>query len=159
MPLKQGARDLFGSEQITIYDILERPNGISVIIIEKKTNLLFDRNVKKKSRYDFEQDRYSGYNHVYLIVNKKHNEAFLAEAGSNLYDGMTTLYDRARLESVAKLFDFTYINDRSGPLPKIDKEWLADAEFLRIDAVKIGTQDTKFKIKDFSLLSQTTFDK
>ncbi len=156
VPLKQGARDLFGSEQIVIYDILERPNGVSVIIAEKKTNLLFDREVKKKSRYNFARDIYSDYNRVYLIVNKKRNEAFLAEIESNLYADMMAPFGPMRLETKAKQFDFTYVNNRSGPLPKIDKEWLSDAELLRIDAVKIGTQHRTFKIENFSLPSQST---
>jgi hypothetical protein len=45
-----------------------------------------------------------------------------------------------RLETLAKQFDFTNLNDKSEPLPKIDKEWLADAELVRIDAVKTGTE-------------------
>ena len=154
--LKQGARDLFGAEQIIVHDILERPNGISVIICEKKINLLFDRSVKKRSQYDFVENMYSDYKHIYLIVNKNRKEAFLPEVGGNFYTDMTAVYGPTRLGAQAKQFDFTYINDRSGPLPKINKEWLVGAKLVRVDAVKIGTQRTDFKIKDFSLPSQST---
>jgi hypothetical protein len=155
-PLKQGSIDSYGSEQIVVYDILERPNAISVIINEKKINLLFDRSTKKKSRSDMAQDMFSEYNHVYLIVNKKRHEAFLAEEGADLYANMMAAYGPTRLEAVAKQFDFTNLNDRSGPLPKIDKEWLANAELVKIDAVKIGTAQINFTVEGFSLPSQST---
>ncbi len=154
VPLKQGARNLFGSEQIIIYDILERPNGVTIIIAEKKANLLFDRTVEKKSRYDFAHDIYSDFNRVYLIANKKRNEAFLAEVGANLY--MMEAYGPTRLETKAKQFDFTYVNDRNPSLLQIDKEWLKDAELIRLDAVKIGAKQKDFTIENFVIPAQST---
>jgi len=156
VPLKQGAKNSFGAEQVVIYDILEKPDAISVIINEKKINLLFDRSVEKKSRHDLTQDIYSKYTHVYLIVNKKRREAFLPEAGGNLFADMMAAYGPTRLETVIKRFDFTNLNGRSGHLPKIDKEWIANAEFVRIHAVKIGTQQINFVVENFSLPSQST---
>ena len=155
MPLKQGAKDTFGSEQVVIYDVLERPNTISVIVGEKKINLLFDRSVKKKSRSDMARDMFSEYSHVYLLVNKKRHEAFSAEAGGISYANAMAALGPTRLETMAKQFDFTNLNNRSGPLPKLDKEWLADAELVRIDAVKIGTEKIKFTIEEFALPSQS----
>ncbi len=61
-----------------------------------------------------------------------------------------------RLETMAKQFDFTDLNDRSGLLPKLDKEWLADAELVRMDAVQTGTEQINFTIEEFSLPSQST---
>ena len=156
LPLKQGSRDSFDSEQIVVYDILERPNAISVIINEKKTNLLFDRSAKKKSQNDMAQDIFSEYSHVYLIVNKKRQEAFLAEEGGNVYANAMAAFGPTRLETMAKQFDFTNLNDRSELLPKIDKEWLANAELVRIDAVKMGTEEINFTIEEFAIPSQST---
>ncbi len=156
LPLKQGLKDSFGSEQVVIYDILERPNVISVIINEKKINLLFDRSVKRKSQYDLSRDIYSDYNYIYLLVNKKHHEAFLAEVEGNIYANVMAALGPTRLETMAKQFDFTDLNDRSGLLPKLDKEWLADAELVRIDAIKIGIEQINFTIEEFSLPSQST---
>lgn len=156
VPLKQGAKDLFGSEQIIIYDVLERPNGISVVLGEKKTNLLFDRSIKKQSRYDLAIDIYSDFNRVYLIINKKRGEAFLAEVGGHLFADMTAVYGRSRLETKAKLFDFLHVNDRSGSLPKINQGWLTSAELVRIDAVKIAVLHKDFQVKPFLLPAQST---
>jgi len=156
MPLKPGAKNSFGAEQVVIYDILERANAISVIINEQKINLVFDRSVKKRSLGDFAQDMYSEYNHVYLIVNTKRNEAFLPEAGINLFSGAMELYSPTRLKTMAKKLDFTNLNSKSEPLPKIDEEWLADAELVRLDAVKVGAEQIDFTVDGFSIPSQST---
>ena len=154
--LKQGLRDSFGSEQVSIYDILERPNVISVVINEKKINLLFDRRVKRKSQYDRSRDIYSDYNHIYLLVNNQRHEAFLPEVEGNVYANVMAAFAPSRLETLAKQFHFADLNDRSGLLPKLDKEWLADAELVRIDAVKTGTEKIDFTIEGFSLPTQST---
>ncbi len=156
IPLKLGAKNSFGAEQVVIYDILENANAISVIINEKKINLLFDRSVKKRSMNDFAQDMYSEYNHIYLIVNTNRHEAFLPEAGVNLFSGVMELYSPTRLKTMAKKFDFTNLNNRGEPLPEINKEWLADAELVRLDAVKTGTEQIDFTVEGFSIPSQST---
>ncbi|MFC1739192.1 hypothetical protein ACFL1G_09100 [Planctomycetota bacterium] len=158
VPLKQGLKDSFGSEQVVIYDVLERPNVISVIINEKKINLLFDRSVKKTSRLDMAQDIFSEYSPIYLIVNKKRHEAFLPEAGDNLNMNANAMaaFGPTRLETKAKRFDFTNLNDRNELIPEIDKEWLADAELVRMDAVQMATEQIGFTIEDFSLPYQST---
>jgi hypothetical protein len=158
IPLKQGLKDSFGSEQVLIYDVFERPNVISVIINEKKINLLFDRRVKKTSRFDMAQQIFSEYSPIYLLVNKKRQEAFLPEAEDNLNMSANAMaaFGPTRLETKAKLFDFTNLNDRNEFIPAIDKEWLTDAELVRMDAVQIGTEKIDFAIEKFSLPSQST---
>jgi hypothetical protein len=162
IPLRHGTNDLSGSEQTIVYDILEKPNGVLVIISEKKINLLFDTDSKKKSIYDLGQNIYSEYNHVYLIVNKERGEGFLAEVGDDLSAQMAASGDMmaaiglARLTTKVKQYYFSHINDRNELLPKIDDEWIDGAELVRLDAVKIGTKYKSFKIENFSLPSQST---
>jgi hypothetical protein len=156
VPLKPGSMASFGSERLVVYDVLARNNAISVIINEKKINLLFDRSVKKKSRNDMAQDIFSEYSHVYLIVNKKRNEAFLAEEGAITYANAMAALGPTRIETMAKQFDFTNLNDRSEHLPEIDKEWLADAELVRLDAVKRGKVKINFTVDEFALPSQAS---
>jgi hypothetical protein len=137
MPLKTGAKCRFGAQEVVIYDILKKENAISVIINEKKINLVFDRNVKKTSMADFAQHMYSEYDHIYLIVNTKRHEAFLPETGINLFSGIMELYSQSRFKTMATKLDFTNLNSRNGPLPEIDEQWLADGELVRLDAVKV----------------------
>jgi hypothetical protein len=155
MPLREGAKDSFGSEQAVVYDILEKQDEVSIIINEKKINLLFDRTVKKDSRVDPVMEMCSKYERVYLLVNEKRHEAFLPEEGGNLYDDMTAAYGKPRLENMAKKYDFTSLNNRSGPLPKIDKQWLAEAELVRLDAVKTDTKKFDFTIANFEIPAQS----
>ena len=58
--------------------------------------------------------------------------------------------------NLVKRFDFINLNDTGAPLPEIDKAWLADAEFIRMDAVKMGTEKINFTIEEFALPSQST---
>jgi hypothetical protein len=156
IPLKPGLKGSFGSERVVIYDVLEKENMISVIINEKKINLLFDRSIKKRSRADIAQNIYSEYSPVYLIVNKKRQEAFLPETRDSVNVDVMAAFGPTRLETRAKLFDFTNLNNRNELLPAIDREWLADAELIRMDAIRTGTEQVDFTIEDFSLPSRST---
>lgn len=155
IPLRQGEQGISGSEQVVIFDILHRDTGISVIVGEKKTNLLFDRREERINPYNIM--RSSEFNNVYLIENKKRGEAFLAEATDTSmlnYDEMINA--RSRLFTRANRLDFIYINDRNSSLPKIDQEWLKDAELIRIDAVLIGDVKKILKFEDFVLPEKST---
>ncbi len=156
IPLVQGAKAAFSSQQVIVYDVLERTHGVSVIVGEKKTNLLFDRTIRKTSRYDMAQEIYSDFKSVYLIVNRKRGEAFLAESGGDLNFAEMPSYNPTRLETKAKQFDFTYVNDRNTALPKTDEEWLSDAVLVRLDAVRLGTKTVKVNIENFEIPTQST---
>jgi len=54
------------------------------------------------------------------------------------------------------MLDFTNVNSRNIALPKMDKEWLAGVEFVRMNAVLTGTADVDFRVEDFSLPSEST---
>ncbi len=156
VPLGEGEKGTFGAEQVVIYDVLERDNAVSVILHEKKINLLFDRRVKKISRIELSQNMYSEYSPVYLLVNKERGEAFLPEAGNNMNANVMDALGPVRVRTKSKLLDFTDVNSRNSDLPEMDKEWLAGAELVRMNAVLTGTADVDFKIEDFSLPSEST---
>jgi len=155
--LGEGMKGVFGAEQVVVYDVLERDNAVSVIFHEKKINLLFDRRVKKVSRLDMSQNIYSEYSHVYLLVNKERGEAFLPEATrSNINANAMDALGPMRVNTKAKMLDFTNVNSRNIALPKINKEWLAGAELVRMNAVLTGTADVDFRVENFSLPSEST---
>lgn len=156
VPLGEGMKGVFGAEQIVVYDVLEKDNAVSVILHEKKINLLFDRRVKKVSRIDLSRNMYSEYSPVYLLVNKERGEAFLPEAGNNINANAMDALGPMRVRTKSKLLDFTDINNRNSDLPELDKEWLAGAELVRMNAVLTGTAKVDFKIEDFSLPSEST---
>jgi hypothetical protein len=151
MPLKEDAKGMFGAEQVVIYNILHRTDAMSIIINEKKINLLFDRSIKKKSMEDIAQDMYSGDNYVYLIVNKKLHEAFWSEVEMDMYGGVMDMYSPKRFKTKAKRLDFINLAGRNE-----DKEWLKDAELIRLNAIKIGEKTVDFKVENFAIPSQST---
>lgn len=159
IPVKIGAKSLFAAKQVLIYDIIKRPNAVSLIIDEKKINLIFDTSVKKTSMTDIAQDMYSDYDHIYLIVNAKRHEAFLPEASMNLFADVMEIYSMPRLKTSASKYDFTNLNNRNGTLPEIDDQWLADAELVRLDAQKIRKENINIKIPDFSIPAQSKGEK
>jgi len=156
VPLGEGMKGVFGAEQIVVYDVLERDNVVSVVLHEKKINLLFDRRVKKVSRIDLSRNMYSEYSSVYLLVNKERGQAFLAEAGNNMTVNAMDAIGPMRVRTKVKLLDFTDINSRNSVLPEMDKEWLAGAKLVRMNAVLTGTADVDFRVEDFSLPSEST---
>ncbi len=155
--LGEGMKGVFGAEQIVVYDVLKRDNAVSVILHEKKINLLFDRRIKKVSRIDLSRNMYSEYSPVYLLVNKERREAFLPEPTmSNISaDALDALGPR-RVNTKARMLDFMDVNSRNSALPRMDKEWLAGAELVRMNAVLTGTADVDFRVEDFSLPSEST---
>jgi hypothetical protein len=157
VPLGDGMKGAFGAEQVVIYDVLERDNAVSVILHEKKINLLFDRRIKKVSRVDLSRNMYSEYSHVYLLVNKERQEAFLPEPTmSNIQVNAMDALGPRRVNTKTKVLDFMDVNSRNSDLPKMDKEWLAGAELVRMNAVLTGTAEVDFKVEDFSLPSEST---
>ena len=157
VPLGEGMKGVFGAEQVVVYDVLERDNAVSVILHEKKINLLFDRRIKKVSRVDLSRNMYSEYSHVYLLVNKERQEAFLPEPTmSNISADAWDALGPKRVNTKARMLDFTDVNGRNNALPKIDTEWLAGAELVRMNAVLTGTADVDFSVEDFSLPSEST---
>ena len=157
VPLGEGMIGVFGAEQVVVYDVLERDNAVSVILHEKKINLLFDRRIKKVSRLDLSQNMYSEYRPIYLLVNKERGEAFLPEPTmSNINANAMDALGPKRLNTKAKMLDFTDVNSRNNALPRIDKEWLAGAELVRMNAVLTGTAEVDFRVEDFSLPSEST---
>ncbi|MHC4292559.1 MAG: hypothetical protein ACYSTR_10150, partial [Planctomycetota bacterium] len=156
VPLGEGAEGAFGAEQVVVYDVLERDNAVSVVLLEKKINLLFDRRVKKVSRLDMSQNIYSEYSPVYLLVNRERGEAFLPEARDNTQVNAMDALGPMRVSTKSKLLDFTDINNRNDVLPEMNKEWLAGATLVRMNAVLTGSAEVDFRVEDFSLPSEST---
>ena len=155
VPLQQGGREIFDSEQVVIFDVLQHENGISVIVGEKKAKLLFDRQTEKSRPY-------SGMEHsfprnVYLIENKKRGEAFVQEASDTTMMNFDEVFSaNSRLFSKAQRLDFVYVNNRSGTLPVIDEEWLKDAQLVRADAVQVGSVTKQVECEGFTLPEKST---
>ncbi len=156
VPLRQGGREIFDSEQVVIFDILHQETGISIIVGEKKARLLFDRQMEKTKPIMDVMER-SFPRSVYLIENKKRNEAFVQETSdTSMLSFDEVMSTHSRLFSKAQRLDFVYVNNRSGSLSQLDEEWLKDAQLVRADAVRVGSVTKEVECEGFRLPEKST---
>jgi hypothetical protein len=118
--------------------------------VEKKAKLLFDRQKEIVNPYESFLDR-SFPKSIYLIENTKRGEAFVAEESMDYPDIGEILNASSRLSTKIRKLEFLNVNIRNGQLPKIDSEWLKDAQLVRVDAVRTGHLTKQIEIKDFIL--------
>jgi hypothetical protein len=147
VPLKQGTREIFDSEQVVIFDILEQEGSVSVIAGEKRARLLFDRQMQKTNPYTTMERSFP--RSVYLIENKKRGQAVVQESSDTAMMGFDELMSAtSRLFSKAQRLDFVGA--------EIDKQWLNDAQLVRADAVRVGAVTKQIELEGFSLPEKST---
>jgi hypothetical protein len=101
------------------------------------------------------EDNYANYfGRVYLLCNRRTHEALLVkdvkvERRSKLsFDPGAAL---GALTYTIKYVDFSTADEQGRPIVKVDDAWLADAELVRLDAVKVGSVKKKIEIPGFTL--------
>jgi hypothetical protein len=146
LPLKRAARDNFDCEQIVISNISNIENGISVEVIEKKAKLVLDQS-QKGSIFSYRASEEG----MYLLENTKRQEAFIAEHQEDYKYYGNVLSVTSRLSKKIVKLDFLYVNNRNSQLPKIDLQWLTDAQLIRVDTVLTGHLKKQIEVKDFIL--------
>jgi hypothetical protein len=147
MPLTKGARSARGSTQRVITDVLRQPEGVDIVLRERKANLLFDRTDRSSPMDEF----VSGYKHehVYVLRNKKKNEAVLQRRDnpnfSSLLAGQTILVNQA-----VRLSFGPETNSRQ-VTPELTPQWLADAELIRLDLVPVFEFSKHVVVENFRM--------
>lgn len=154
VPLQKHEKILSDSNQVIIFDILERPAGITVLIEEKEGNLVFDRTQPYRKMI---RDADS-FEHVYVLCNTKRKEALLPQPSPTVtLNGVNVLSPFSkRLWHTMKQLDFVAIDDRNEGLPVINSEWLRDAELVQLHVEKIGTQEKHIRYQRFYLPAQSS---
>ncbi len=152
--LHPGEKIQSGPRQIVIHDIQEHSTGCTVTLIEREIDLLFDKTKKKTSIYAKMNEM--AFEKTHFLQNSKRKEAFLSERGDQYMDYLDFYNEGLRLKVKVTRLDFSHVTDRGGPLPKIDKEWLKDAELVRIEAKKKGMITKQIKLEDFALPGEST---
>jgi hypothetical protein len=155
-PLRQGARKIFDSEQIVIFDVLDHEGGISVLVGEKKANLLFDRTTEKSNPLNQQMSLVFPRN-VYLVINEKTEQAFVEEPSDSPLMNFEDVFNaNAQLASKSRRLDFEFAGTRLTKPVEVDKQWLAGDQLVRLDAVKVGTVTKTFEIPGFQLPQKST---
>ncbi|MEO8205371.1 MAG: hypothetical protein ABI615_04265 [Chthoniobacterales bacterium] len=125
MALRKGVRFDEGSTHIVITDVLHQPDGLDILMRERKLKLLFDRNSSN------EMPGIDRRRVVYVLSNRKRKEALLAKRDNNFSFSM----NMSMLINKPVRVAFGPENNDSFVFPKLTDEWLADAELLRLELV------------------------
>ena len=128
LPLKKGARYDHGSEHVVVTDVLRQPDGVDIILQQRKVNLLFNRTDAAESPYQFQKKV------VYLLVNKKRREAVQQKQGGVVNLNITG----SRLNNEPLRLAFGSSQNRSALLPELNEQWLADAVLVRLERVPVA---------------------
>jgi len=157
LPLTRGTSEARGAELIEIFDIVETPNGVSIILTEKKANLLFDRDTKKENPATSALDQYNQpFMKNYVLINPQLEEVYLPALPDENNIAFEPIQRSLSLNSrtiiAAKRLDFNSTQNSS----KIDKAWLSGASLVRVDAVLIGKKKLLIRQEDFKIPEKST---
>jgi len=125
--LQAGERIELGAEQAVITDVLEDATGCSVILQERTLNLLFDKSAKRQNQFDRNSEKV-----LYLLRNSAEKELALPDDDFDPNFGMMFGNNqRLNIHSIRLKFG------EEGRGRELSPEWLADAELVRVEAVKV----------------------
>jgi len=127
VPLQAGERIELGAEQAVITDVLEDATGCSVILQVRTLNLLFDKSAKRENQFN-----QNSADVLYLLRNPVKKELVLPDTNFNPNFGMIFgKNQRLNIQSIRLKFG------EEGRGRELSPEWLADAELIRVEAVKV----------------------
>ncbi|MBU0469093.1 MAG: hypothetical protein KKF78_11005 [Candidatus Omnitrophica bacterium] len=150
IPLVEETKLWVGTEQIVIHDIVENTLGVKIVIGEKKVDLKLNTGTQR----DINQFQFYSYNGssqaFYVLRNKVTGEAFFPD---NIDDAQISSpqYNQSILRSRVKQFFYKHKSDQYFSLPEINKEWLKDAELVRIDEYNVGYFNKKVTYEQIAL--------
>jgi len=145
LPLTKGAHFDRGSEHLIITDVLSQPNGVDLLLRQRKVNLLFAPSGPDTNSYT--QDRSS---EVYLLLNKVRHQAVFQKRNNTFNFSMM---ENSMLvnEPLQISFGPDDNNNRNWLAPPLDKAWLADAVLVRLDLTPVATFTRTLDIPGFRL--------
>jgi hypothetical protein len=146
MPLVKGARFDHGSRHSIITEVLHEPSGVSVVLRERETNLLFDRHNRSGGGLP---DFVTGGRHVYVLRNKKRNEAMLQKLDNTNFIGQ--MYGQSRLVNQAVRISFGPGQNFREHAFDLTPEWLADAELIRLDLTPVFQFSKPLVVEGFKM--------
>ncbi len=154
LPLRQGAAGNQGKQQIKIFGLEQKKADLSVLIMERNANILFDRAGQKKSIYNIYANGYIG--EIYVLRNPKAKEVVFPVMGSQpevMSAGMGDFMNEGiRLQLNAKKIDFNF-NDAG--IESVSS-WLKDAELVRLEPRLRATVDKDVRIENFAIPAVST---
>ncbi len=146
------------SEDLAILDVNKRQDGVTIFVVEKNSNFLFDRSKPYVSQGYHDMLSANSFEQVYLLRNKRLKQAYLAEISNDrivLNQNVMRSHSQ-RMTQKIKPLDFLHINERNEDMPVIDEDWLKDAELIRLRAKKVGSVEKDVSYSRFYLPAQSS---
>jgi len=135
LPLKVGAHHKEGFSVFTVESVLKKTEGCDVVLREQKAGFLFLRD-----RTPTDGDR-----HLYLLVNRKSNEAFVPKVDQR------SRFGSGGESFAAKRYPLRFTSAEKGPfITPITEEWLADAELMIVERKWLGKTVQTLKDESFT---------
>jgi hypothetical protein len=146
MPVATGSRSDRDSVHLEIVAVLRQAEGVDIVLQDRIPNLLFDRT----NRFRPELDPGPGYRTVYLLRNKKRNEAVLQKR-ENSNPGFYMSLGETKLVTRTTHLSFGPQPRDNRLTPILNDEWLADAELVRLDLVPVLEFSTRLAAEKLRL--------
>ena len=130
VPLKARERIDLGAEQAVITDVLDEGASCAVILRERTLRLMFDRTAPARNSYEA-----LARNVLYVLRNPARQEAALPKDDNN--PGMGDVLGGAQRLSIHSIrLEYGGDDGRGNHGLRLDADWLAGAELVRVEAVK-----------------------
>jgi len=96
------------------------------------------------------QELVSGHRHVYVLRNKKRNEAVVKDATTRTFL-FGQLFGQSRLVNQAVRLSFAPEPNSKGLAPELTPEWLAAAELIRLDLTPVFEFSKPLVVEGFKM--------
>jgi len=147
LSLTQGAHFEQGSENMIITDVLRQGDGVEIVVQARHMQLLFDRensDTNNTAVYSM-----NGKEDVYLLVNKKRNQAVLTKQNSGMNFSFDSLTNNSRL--LQRSLRLPFGREQNNLAPELNEAWLADAKLVRLHLTPIGEFSKQLIVEKFKL--------
>jgi len=148
MPLVKGSRYDQGSEHVVVTDVLQQPDGLDLVLQQRKLNLLFAPRADQAPEMALNRR-----NVIYVLLNKKRREAVVQKQGD--FGAFAFHPSSTRLVNQPVRLSFGADPNRSQPTPDLTREWLADAVLERLELTRAASFSKQLVVDQFKLAGAT----
>jgi ABC-type transport system involved in multi-copper enzyme maturation permease subunit len=144
MPLVKGSRYDHASEHVVVTDVLKQPDGVDIVLSQRRLHLLFDLKEDQNPQRGFD-----GRKIVYVLLNKKRREAFIPKQGNSF--NFNVQVGSQRLVNEPLRLSFGADQNRSQLAPDLTPEWLVDASLERLALTPAASFSKELIVEGFRL--------
>ena len=145
LPLRIGTRYDDGIVNAVLTSTQNQNGNLLVMFRETQVSLLLAPSPSLNTRMLF--FRFNP-NVLYLLRNRRRGEAYWPQNGGTFGFGWPS---RTRVDETIMVLSYQSASGSGPPLPRIDDDWLADADLVRIEAEAIGRTSKRVSVSGFTI--------